>query len=136
MRRPSLSRFFLRTGLGIVFLWIGLDVFRHPDAWIGFAPPQGTLGLDRLALLKAGGAFDIAVGVSLLLGAFPRITALLAAFHLAGVLVTQGLNAILIRDVGLLGAALSLFFWKKKRAYHHRGLLRRLFRRRAPAPEV
>lgn len=134
--RLSLSRFFLRTGLGIVFLWIGLDIFRHPDAWIGFVPAQGALGLDRLALLKAGGAFDIAVGVSLLLGTFSRATALLAMLHLAGVIVTQGLNAVLIRDVGLLGAALSLFFWKNKRGYHRRGLLGRLFRRRTPPPEV
>lgn len=133
--RLSLSRFFLRTGLGIVFLWIGLDIFRHPDAWVGFAPPEGALGLDRLVLLKAGGAFDIAIGVSLLLGTFPRATAFLAALHLAGVLVTQGINAVLIRDVGLLGASLSLFFWNKKRAYRHRGLFRRLFSRRSAPPE-
>ncbi len=133
--RLSLSRFFLRTGLGIVFLWIGLDIFRHPDVWIGYAPAAGALGLNQAALLKAGGAFDIAVGISLLLGAFPRVTALLAAVHLAGVLFTQGINTVLIRDVGLLSASLSLFFWKSKRPYR-RGLLRRVFRRRAPVPEA
>lgn len=134
--RRSLSRFFLRTGLGIVFLWIGLDIFRHPNTWIGYAPPHGALGFDRSALLKAGGVFDIAIGSSLLLGAFPRVTALLAALHLVGVLVTQGLDAVLIRDVGLLGAALSLFSWRNKRPYHRRGLLRRLFSRRTTPPEV
>lgn len=133
--RLSLSRFLLRTGLGIVFLWIGLDIFRHPDTWIGFAPAQGAFGLGQQGLLKAGGVFDVAVGVSLLLGTFPRATALLAALHIAGVLFTQGINAILIRDVGLLGAALGLFFWKTKRGYHRRGLFGRLFHRRPVPPE-
>jgi uncharacterized membrane protein YphA (DoxX/SURF4 family) len=125
-----LSYLCLRFGLGLVFLWIGIDIFRHTGDWIGYAPPDGTLGMTRDQLIKLGGFFDAAVGISLILGTFPKITAALAAFHLAMVLLLQGVNAVLIRDVGLLGAALSLFFWKN--GYRRRSWWRRSWRRSSP----
>jgi len=111
--RPSPSLFFLRTGLGIVFLWIGIDVFRAPDAWIGYMPDVTLFGLDRASILPMGGVFDMVLGALLIAGLFPRIVAGLGIAHLLYVLITFGVDAVLIRDVGLLGALLSLFFWKK-----------------------
>lgn len=98
----------LRVGLGIVFLWIGVDIWRHPEAWIGFLPASLPFGLSRSLTLQLNGIFDIVVGIMLFLGRWQKITAGLAVLHLVGIIFTQGVDAVLIRDVGLLGAALSL----------------------------
>jgi uncharacterized membrane protein YphA (DoxX/SURF4 family) len=113
--RYSWSYFFLRVGLGLVFLWIGLDILRHPEAWIGYIPVQLPFGLTRDTALRLNGILDVALGLFFLTDKLPKIAAALATFHLLGILVTQGVNAVLIRDVGLLGMAVALLVWP-----HHR----------------
>lgn len=109
------SHRFLRIGLGIVFLWIGLDIFRHTDVWIGYLPAGLPFGFDRLLAIQINGAFDVIVGVFLILGWWPKVIATLAALHLIGILIDQGMNQVIIRDIGLLGASLALLFWPKRR---------------------
>lgn len=110
-----MSYFILRMGLGLVFLWIGVDILRHPETWIGYVPTSRPLGLTREVGLKLNGVIDIALGLLLIADKLPKITAATAAAHLAGILITQGINAVIIRDVGLLGASLALLAWP-----HHR----------------
>lgn len=126
-RRFWLSHLCFRFGLGIVFLWIGIDAIRHPEAWIGFVPATLPFGLTRVFALQLGGFLDIALGALFIINTLPKITALLAAAHLGVVLFTQGLDAVLIRDVGLLGTALGLLWWPHS---SRRRLLPRLFKRR------
>jgi hypothetical protein len=109
--RYAWSYIFLTWGLGITFIWIGVDILRNPEVWIGFVPQNLPGGIPRETALKLGGAFDIAIGVALILRFMPKIVAGLAALHLIAVLITQGVDAVLIRDVGLLGAALALLTW-------------------------
>jgi uncharacterized membrane protein len=104
-------------GLGIVFVWIGVDILYHPDNWIGFVPPELPFGTDRHLALRINGMMDVGLGILLILGLFMKLVSALAAFHLIGILLGQGIDAVLIRDVGLLGAALALFFWPKN--HHH-----------------
>jgi len=111
LSRLTLSHLCLRIGLGIVFLWIGIDIFRHPTAWIGFIPANLPFGVAQALALKATGAFDALLGVMLIIGLFPRLFAILAALHLVVILVSQGIDQVVIRDVGLLGASLALLFW-------------------------
>lgn len=113
------SHRFLCWGLGIVFLWIGLDILKHPDMWIGYVPTQLPFGFDRSLALKMNGVFDAAIGSLLMLGWWPKIIAALAAFHLIGILVDQGIDQVIIRDVGLFGASLALLFWPKRRYDQH-----------------
>lgn len=113
------SHRFLSWGLGIVFLWIGFDILKHPDAWIGYVPTELPFGLDRVLALKINGVFDAIVGSLLILGWWPKIIAALAALHLIGILVDQGVDQVIIRDVGLLGASLALLFWPKRRYDQH-----------------
>lgn len=113
--RHAWSHRFLRISLGIVFLWIGLDIFRHTDAWIGYVPAELPFGLDRVLAIKINGAFDATIGAFLILGWWPKVIAALAALHLIGVLGAQGIDQVLIRDVGLLGTSLALLFWPKRR---------------------
>ena len=101
----------LRWGLGFVFLWIGIDILRHPEVWIGYLPESVPLGIDRAVALKFNGIFDVALGALFFVGQWPRVTALLAVVHLIAILVTQGIDAVIVRDAGLLGAALALLAW-------------------------
>lgn len=109
-----LSYVILRVCLGAVFLWIGLDIYRHPESWIGFVPTNLPLGLAPATALQLNAGLDAVIGILLVLGVFIRIAAALAALHLIGILVTQGIDAVLIRDVGLLGASLALLMWPKQ----------------------
>lgn len=96
---------------------MGLDILRHPEAWIGYVPDSGPLGLARDVVLPVNGFFDLALGLALLLQVWPKLAGLLAVVYLLAIMVTHGgFDAVLIRDVGLLGAALAILFWP---AHYH-----------------
>lgn len=118
--RHAMAKWCLRLGLAATFGWIGYDVFMHPDAWIGFLPAALPFNLDRTLALQLSGGFDLALGALLLLGFFPRLTSLLASVHLAAIIFYHGIDAVVIRDVGLLGASLALFFWPQTPRPYHR----------------
>lgn len=124
--RYGWSYLFLSWGLGIVFLWIGLNQFQRPENWIGFLPPELPLGLTAERALQLNAILDTALGIGLILSWWPKLMALIAVGHLLGILLVNGIDAVLIRDVGLLGAALSLLVWPHSR----RSKLLKLFRRR------
>lgn len=124
--RYGWSYFVLRVGLGITFLLIGIDILRHPDVWLGYLPASLPFGIPRELGLKLNGVFDVGLGLLLTIRMFPKIVAALAATHLIGILVSYGLDAVTVRDVGLLGATLALFFWpggykKRWRLFGRRG---------------
>jgi uncharacterized membrane protein YphA (DoxX/SURF4 family) len=104
------SLIFLRLGLAITFIWIGALIVQSPDSWAGFIQPWAT-GLLILPVAKAMtvvGFFDIVLGVWLLTNRLVWAAALLASIHLLIILVTSGVNDVTIRDIGLLGAAITL----------------------------
>ncbi len=125
--RYGWSHLVLSWGLGIVFLWIGLDMFRHPGTWIGFLPQDIPGGIDRQSALQLNALFDTAVGVFLILNWWQKLIAGLAMLHLISILVYNGIDALLIRDVGLLGAATALLLWP---THYRRRRFFRLFGRR------
>lgn len=109
-----------------MFLWIGVDILRHPTDWIGYVPANLTFGLAPETALKLNGLFDVALGAALFLRFWPKLAALLAALHLIGILLTSRIDAVLIRDVGLLGMALALWRWPT----HYKKPWFRLFKRK------
>lgn len=113
--RYGLSYLVLRIGLGLVFLWIGIDILRHPELWIEFVPQALPFGIPREVGLQINGFLDVLLGVLLIVRILPKIAAAVAALYLAGILITQGVNAVLIRDVGLLACALALLVWPNSR---------------------
>src|SRR3989344_2024830 len=94
----------LRIGLGATFLWIGIMIFRHPEAWGGYMQPWAFRLLPvPLAQAMLGTAFlDMALGILLLLNLFVWFAALAGAMHLIIVLVISGVTDITVRDIGLL----------------------------------
>ncbi|OGI95529.1 hypothetical protein A2917_03170 [Candidatus Nomurabacteria bacterium RIFCSPLOWO2_01_FULL_42_17] len=107
----KISLHILRTGLAITFIWIGILIFRNPEAWGGYISPW-ALELIPIPIREAmiGTALlDMAIGIFLLFNSFVWIAALLGTLHLIIVLITSGINDVTIRDIGLLGAIVALF---------------------------
>lgn len=130
--RYGWSYLLLRLGLGLTFLWIGIDMFRNPDAWIGYLPEILPLGIGRGAGLPLIGLIDAGIGILFLTNSFPRAVALIAATHVALIVASNGLDPTIIRDVGLFGATAALVLWPHHRRTHRlRNMLPKLpsFRR-------
>lgn len=102
----------IRVGLGVTFLWIGLLIFKNPEAWGNFLEPW-ALALLPVPLKEAmiGTALlDVVIGALLIADSFVWIASALAAMHLLIILIVSGITEITSRDIGLLAAALALFF--------------------------
>lgn len=100
----------LRVGVAITFLWIGILIFKEPEAWGGYLQPWavGLLPLPLKEAMIGTALLDIGVGFLILIDVLPWLASLLGSIHLAIVLTVSGINAITVRDIGLLAATLAL----------------------------
>lgn len=100
----------LRVGLAITFLWIGILIFRNPEAWGGYLQPWAAKLIPiPLAQVMIGTAIlDMMIGFLLLIDALTWLVATISAIHLVIVLLVSGINAITVRDIGLLSSSLAL----------------------------
>ncbi|KKR70274.1 MAG: hypothetical protein UU13_C0009G0003 [Candidatus Nomurabacteria bacterium GW2011_GWB1_40_7] len=104
------SSHFLRVGLAITFLWIGVLIFKNPEAWGGYLQPWAT-GLLPIPLAQAmigTAVLDIAIGAFLLFDFLPWLAAFVGVIHLVIVLIVSGITDITVRDIGLLVAMVAL----------------------------
>ena len=101
---------FLRVGLAITFLWIGVLILKNPESWSGYLQPwvYGLLPLPIEQAMLGTAILDIVIGAILLLDVFTWIAALVASLHLVIVLTVSGITDITVRDIGLLVAGLAL----------------------------
>lgn len=107
----------LRVGLAITFLWIGILIFKQPEAWGGFLQPWAT-GLLPIPIREAmiGTAIlDIVIGALFLFDFFVWLAALAGAAHLIIILTVSGINDVTVRDIGILAAVLALMTDSYKR---------------------
>lgn len=106
----------LRLGLGLVYVYSGLDLIRHPLNWQGFLPAWFSAAVDHImplpAYLALQGGGELAMAAVFLIWFMPRwvvrLAASLAALEMLGILFLSGVDLITFRDLGLLGAALAL----------------------------
>ncbi|KKU91110.1 MAG: hypothetical protein UY23_C0004G0055 [Candidatus Jorgensenbacteria bacterium GW2011_GWA1_48_11] len=100
----------LRVGLGITFVWIGVLIFKEPQAWGGYLEPwaAGLLPVPLEQAMAGTAILDIAIGFLLLTDWFTWLAALIGTFHLVVVLAVSGITDITVRDIGLLAGALAL----------------------------
>lgn len=106
-----LSILILRFGLGITFALSGVLILKDDDKWTHMLPAWFSKYLPSArSFMVATAAGDLAIGVWLLSGYFTGIAALLAALHLAGVLIVSGKDEFheVYRDIGLLFASVAL----------------------------
>ena len=105
----------LRIGIAITFLWIGVLIFKHPEAWGGYLQPWAAKLLPiPIAQAMVGTAIlDIAIGALLLFNLFVWLAAAAGTLHLIIVLAVSGINEITIRDIGILAATAALMIEKR-----------------------
>lgn len=100
----------LRAGLALTFAWIGMMILQDPEAWGGMAQPWvvDLLPVPLRTAMVVTGALDLAAAFLLAVPAWVRTGASIGAVHLALVLVVTGVNAITVRDIGLLAGTIAL----------------------------
>ena len=108
MKKTSLH--FLRVGLAITFLWIGVLIFKNPEAWGGYLQPwaAGLLPIPLTQEMIGTAILDITIGALLLIDILTWLAALVGAIHLVIVLTVSGITDITVRDLGLLAGTLAL----------------------------
>jgi uncharacterized membrane protein YphA (DoxX/SURF4 family) len=101
----------VRVGLSLVFLWFGYQQLMDAEAWSGLIPSSilSISGMSAVTFVYLNGVFEIIFGLCLLIGFFTRISALLLALHLFGIMFTVGYNDVGVRDFGLFLATISVF---------------------------
>jgi uncharacterized membrane protein YphA (DoxX/SURF4 family) len=115
------SNLVIRLGLAIVFLWFGIDKFFHPDYWVNAWVPQSVSSLAisfkiRLVdVVYLSGIFEVLVGISLVTNIFIVFFSSAALLFLGSIMIFNGFSEVIVRDVGLAGALLSLIFWPRQR---------------------
>lgn len=114
----------LRLSLGLMYLYSGMDIIRHPTAWywairpvIKLAPVsfQALLGsqgfLNKYLVFQ--GAIELILAFLLLAWFLPKkivkFAAFLTSLEMAAILIFIPIDSITFRDIGLLGAAFTLF---------------------------
>ena len=117
------SNLVIRLSLAIVFFWFGIDKFFHPDYWVNAWVPQSVslfaanFKIRPTDIIYMSGVFEVLVATSLVTNIFIVFFSSLAVLFLASVTAFSGFSEVLVRDIGLMGAFLSLVFWPRQRNY-------------------
>lgn len=100
----------LRVGVAITFIWIGVLIFKTPEAWGGYLQPwaAGLLPIPIEQAMIGTATLDIAIGVLLLIDSFVWLAALVGAIHVIIVLTVSGITDITVRDIAIFAAAIAL----------------------------
>lgn len=100
----------LRVGLAITFLWIGVLIFKQPEAWGGYLMPwaAGLLPVPIEEAMIGTAILDIIIGIFLLFDSFVWIAALVGSIHLVIILIVSGITDITVRDIGILVGMVAL----------------------------
>ena len=114
----------LRAGLGVMYLYSGIDIVRHPTAWFWAVRPifkWFPAGMRAIftqsdfmkSFLISQGIIEIIFALVLLAWFLPKkfakYVAGLTVLEMAGILLLIPIDAVTFRDLGLLGGALALF---------------------------
>ena len=111
-KQESLQRYsppVLRIGLSLVLLWFGANQVLSSQSWTSWLPTYASaIPISAANLVFINGAFEVTLGLLLLIGIYTRITALILSLHLLIITLSIGYNDVAIRDFGLFIAALAI----------------------------
>jgi len=105
----------LRLGLSITFIWIGIMILGDPEGWAILIDDWAAnlIPFDLNSMMISAGILDIVIGVFLLINRWTWLAALIGGLHMLAVLITVGIDAVTVRNIGLVGASFALFLEKK-----------------------
>lgn len=113
-----------RVLLGLVLGWFGYHELVAPRQWTGYVPIlSGGSGLAQVLVLAHGWVLTV-LAVALVVGIAPGPTAAVSCLLLVEIVisltVSAGLSDLVLRDVGVLGLAVSLVGAKDQHLVLHR----------------
>lgn len=109
--QPNLPSLFLRAGLAFVFLYAGIATLQQPLEWEGYLPHFIASMVGVTTGLRVIAIGEIGLGMWLLTGKYAKYAAILSALLFAGIILANISQLVVtFRDVGLLFAALALYF--------------------------
>ncbi len=98
-----------RIGIGIVFLWFGINQLINPEDFLSYLP-EFLFAMDSAKMiLLVNGIFEIVLSTFLLIGLFVRPVSLLLSIHLLAIVISLGYNDIAVRDFGLMIVTFATF---------------------------
>lgn len=99
-----------RIGLGIVFLWFGIDKFINPEIWLGLIPNWilAIFPSTDINYMYFHGVIESIIGLLLISGKILRLSSTIAAIILIGIIFSLGYGDLAVRDFGLLTIAIAL----------------------------
>jgi uncharacterized membrane protein YphA (DoxX/SURF4 family) len=109
-----------RVLLGLTLAWFGYHELMTPQLWTGYVPGIATTSDLAVILVLAHGWLLLVLAVAIIAGTGLRLAAAAAALLLLQIVVTLtitgGLTDLTLRDLGVLGLALSLTGNTRQRA--------------------
>ena len=121
LKKPT---FYLRAGLGAMYLYSGIDIVLHPTAWHWALSPVVaklpqvaadfiTNTLTFNTFLQIQGGIEILFALVFLAWFLPKklaaIVTVISVLQMALILILVGIDYGTFRDIGVLGATLALF---------------------------
>lgn len=106
----------MRVSLGFVFLWFGINEIIDPRYWSGYVPQMARelLPIPILPFVQGHGLVLVILGACLLIKFQLKHVGALAILVLlsiiGGLISMNGFDEIVVRDIGLLGLALAIWF--------------------------
>jgi uncharacterized membrane protein YphA (DoxX/SURF4 family) len=101
-----------RILLGLVLAWFGYHELVRPGLYTGYVPVVNSQSALGTVLVLAHGWLLLVLAVALAAGIMPRAAAAITAVLLLQIVITLsitgGLSDLTLRDVGVLGLAITL----------------------------
>ncbi len=108
-----------RIILGLVLAWFGYHELVVPKLWTGYVPFISTTSQFSQVLVLIHGVILSILAVGLVVGVLPRTFAGIAALTMLEIVIsltiTAGLSDLVLRDIGVLGLALSVMASRHER---------------------
>jgi uncharacterized membrane protein YphA (DoxX/SURF4 family) len=109
-----------RVMLSLVLAWFGYHELMQPQLWTGYVPGVSATSSVAIVLVLAHGWLLLVLAVAIIAGIALRPAAAVAALLITQIVitlaVTGGLTDLTLRDVGVLGLAISLTADTRQRA--------------------
>ena len=101
----------VRISLALVFLWFSANQFIYVNDFVGLIPDflVSVSGYSPAVFVMLNAFVEFTLGMFLLLGINVRFSSLILGIHLIGIAFAVGYGPVMVRDLGLALATLSIF---------------------------
>jgi len=111
----------MRLSLAFVFLWFGISEIFNPVYFSGYVSVFVKIipFFNPNIFIQVHGAVLTLLSICLIFKFYLRVTGIINILMLAqiitGLLLISGFNEIVVRDIGLLGLAISIWLYETKK---------------------